>query len=261
MSENFSIHSWEGILRGQAMPGDIRCGETTAAYVHRKLQELIDERDAALAQQPATAEQEPGLFAIHYRDNWDGEGDTYYLLARRTEDGRWMSDESGKKLLEYEGDAVLEAWPLTSGTTSDKYRAELYDETWGKARGMGYGNVTEALAELARMKAAERPDTHAVRDVLAERRRQVEAEGWTTEHDDEHDNGQMARAAACYALAGSCDPHDEAALILVDLAWPWAPQWWKPAGPRRDLVKAGALILAEIERLDRALLGKEGSHA
>ena len=27
-------------------------------------------------------------------------------------------------------------------TTGDKYRAELYDEVWQKARDMGYGNVT-----------------------------------------------------------------------------------------------------------------------
>ena len=40
------------------------------------------------------------------------------------------------------------------GTTSDKYRAELYDEVWQKARDMGYGNVTDALVELERMKAA-----------------------------------------------------------------------------------------------------------
>jgi hypothetical protein len=31
-----------------------------------------------------------------------------------------------------------------------------------------------------------------------------------------------------------------------------ADEWWKPTNRRRDLVKAGALILAEIERLDRA---------
>jgi len=38
-------------------------------------------------------------------------------------------------------------------TTSDKYRAELYDEVWQKARDMGYGNVTEALIALERMKS------------------------------------------------------------------------------------------------------------
>ncbi|WP_329035634.1 hypothetical protein [Pseudomonas aeruginosa] len=89
-------------------------------------------------------------------------------------------------------------------------------------------------------------------DVQAERRRQVEAEGWTPEHDDEHSYGQMARAAACYALAGSSAPNDGTAALLVSLAWPWDQQWWKPSTARRDMVKACALALAEIERLDRA---------
>jgi len=37
--------------------------------------------------------------------------------------------------------------------------------------------------------------------------------------------------------------------------WPikWMAAWFKPTDPRRDLVKAGALCIAEIERLDRAL--------
>lgn len=107
--------------------------------------------------------------------------------------------------------------------------------------------------------------TDAARDMLAERRRQVEAEGWTPKHDDEHDKGEMARAAACYALhAGSCfawradayqsaKPH-EGNPAAQDSLWPWDMQWWKPKDPRRDLVRAGALILAEIERLDRATL-------
>ncbi len=89
-------------------------------------------------------------------------------------------------------------------------------------------------------------------DVQAERRRQIEAEGWTPEHDDAHSYGQMARAAACYALAGSSAPNDGTAALLVSLAWPWDEQWWKPTSARRDLVKACALALAEIERLDRA---------
>ncbi|EPO8006938.1 hypothetical protein ACUHOQ_000241 [Pseudomonas aeruginosa] len=95
-------------------------------------------------------------------------------------------------------------------------------------------------------------------DVQAERRRQVEAEGWTPEHDDEHSHGQMARAAACYALAGSSAPNDGTAALLVSLAWPWDEQWWKPSTARRDLVKACALALAEIERLDRATVTQGG---
>ncbi|EBP0408322.1 hypothetical protein JN58_23590 [Salmonella enterica] len=35
--------------------------------------------------------------------------------------------------------------------------------------------------------------------------------------------------------------------------WPLSSVWWKPSSPRGDLVKAGALILAEIERGDRAV--------
>jgi len=88
--------------------------------------------------------------------------------------------------------------------------------------------------------------SQAARDVLAERRRQIDAEGWTPEHDDEHSRGEMALAAACYAVADN-DPRAEPPPL-----WPWDTEWWKPTSERRMLVKAGALILAEIERLDRA---------
>lgn len=33
--------------------------------------------------------------------------------------------------------------------------------------------------------------------------------------------------------------------------WPWDAKWWKPKNTRRDLVRAGALIVAELERMDR----------
>ncbi|WP_447864805.1 hypothetical protein ACFZNW_19620 [Pseudomonas aeruginosa] len=95
-------------------------------------------------------------------------------------------------------------------------------------------------------------------DVQAERLRQVEAEGWMPEHDDAHSHGEMARAAACYALAGSSAPNDGTAALLVSLAWPWDEQWWKPTSARRDLIKACALTLAEIERLDRAAPAEGG---
>ncbi|WBI92618.1 hypothetical protein PALA51_02468 [Pseudomonas aeruginosa] len=113
-----------------------------------------------------------------------------------------------------------------------------------------------ALAEVERLRSLAAAPGNSVPqawlDVQAERRRQIEAEGWTPEHDDAHSHGQMARAAACYALAGSSAPNDGTAALLVSLAWPWDEQWWKPTSTRRDLVKACALALAEIERLDRA---------
>lgn len=88
----------------------------------------------------------------------------------------------------------------------------------------------------------------ALEDIAAERRRQVEAEGWTPEHDDAHSNGELAQAAACYARQAV----SRASALAIPLSWPWEDGWWKPGSHRRNLVKAAALMVAEIERLDRA---------
>ncbi|MCI0999177.1 hypothetical protein HWD97_03675 [Ochrobactrum sp. C6C9] len=96
------------------------------------------------------------------------------------------------------------------------------------------------------MAAVAQDQTNAARDVLVERCRQIDAEGWTPEHDDQHSSGEMARAASCYI-----SDKERTHLPTVPLKWPWSDVWWKPDGYRRNLVKAGALILAEIERLDR----------
>ncbi|HGN2725809.1 TPA: hypothetical protein ACKRYN_000070 [Pseudomonas aeruginosa] len=136
-----------------------------------------------------------------------------------------------------------------------------------------YELVAEAKISTPAAQAGQMPK--AWLDVQAERRRQVEAEGWTPEHDDEHDSGELAAAGAAYALhaADHLNPYsqgdggDEA-----PSCWPWhdgiagrgegpektEPAWWKPSTPRRDLVKACALALAEIERLDRAAANQGG---
>ena len=99
--------------------------------------------------------------------------------------------------------------------------------------------------------------SNAVQSVISERQRQQSVEGWTPKHDDKHDNNELAFAASCYAFhsaAASWDFEDDGTPYNIHPApknWPWAPEWWKPTNPRRDLVKAGALILAEIERIDR----------
>lgn len=38
-----------------------------------------------------------------------------------------------------------------------------------------------------------------IEEIVAERKRQIEVEGWTPEHDDEYFLGHMAFAAAAYA--------------------------------------------------------------
>lgn len=91
----------------------------------------------------------------------------------------------------------------------------------------------------------------AAQDVIAERERQVNAEGWTPEHDDKHDGCELAAAAACYAVGSRALTYAGAQI------WPWHHHWWKFNGDyRRSLVKAAALLLAEIERIDRKELSK-----
>lgn len=96
--------------------------------------------------------------------------------------------------------------------------------------------------------------------IAAERQRQVEVEGWTPEHDDEHDGYELAAAAGCYALTAAMPDDMRDNMRTHGPAappWPWARTWWKPgadnseASRKRELVKAGALIVAELDRLQR----------
>ncbi|RWF44250.1 MAG: hypothetical protein EOS65_02420 [Mesorhizobium sp.] len=118
-----------------------------------------------------------------------------------------------------------------------------------------YVEVPLASSSAAPSGEAE-PVAKALDDIAAERQRQISAEGWTVEHDDEHDQGEMALAAACYAYEATRTEHQRSLDDgFAPPMWPWAERWWKPTTRRRDLVKAGALIVAEIERLDRATKG------
>ena len=148
-----------------------------------------------------------------------------------------------------------------------------------------YSTNSAVTAEMARMLRDHFPApahptqqgldalTPAARDVLAERQRQIETEGWKTERDDVYDTGEIALAAACYAAhSASCAaikaPHTAPGVFVrtrsaqdfVGEMWPWSEDWWKPSGHRRNLEKAGALILAEIERIDRATLAAQTKH-
>ncbi len=99
--------------------------------------------------------------------------------------------------------------------------------------------------------------TAAVDAVLAERARQIHHEGWSKQHDDTHVRGEMADAAGCYALMAGSGVHLKDHHIPLPRQWPWDARHWKPSGRRRDLIKAGALILAEIERLDRQAMAQD----
>lgn len=104
----------------------------------------------------------------------------------------------------------------------------------------------------------------AVIAVAHERLRQEAVEGWTPEHDNSHSDGQMVQAALCYAINAltwaqlrkeGWTPEHFASVsgnARVPKSWPWHARWWKPKGQRRNLVIAAALLVAEIERIDRA---------
>ena len=88
--------------------------------------------------------------------------------------------------------------------------------------------------------------------IAEERQRQIVEEGWTPEHDDGYHN-ELAVASAWYAL-----PHINRTHLADDgvVLWPWADDWFKPGdgtadGRIRELAKAGALIAAEIDRINR----------
>lgn len=91
--------------------------------------------------------------------------------------------------------------------------------------------------------------------IRAERQRQIEKEGWSSDHDDGpgHGKNQLAKAAISYI--GVVSEPDRAPVNGVPRPhydWPWSKRWWKPSkDPVRNLVKAGALIAAEIDRLLR----------
>lgn len=95
--------------------------------------------------------------------------------------------------------------------------------------------------------------------IATERERQITSEGWSAAHDDEHDACELNIAADCYlttahlTAVGGCGPDD------CPDHWPFDESWWKPSDdPIRSLVKAGALIAAEIDRLQRSENGGEG---
>lgn len=103
--------------------------------------------------------------------------------------------------------------------------------------------------------------------VLAERDRQQAAlpvgEGWSETHDDGHGAGELAAAAAYYAMAASGHasfvttgrpPVLEIAVGkgFKQLTFPWEVQWFKPKSQQRNIEIAMALLVAHSETVARA---------
>lgn len=100
--------------------------------------------------------------------------------------------------------------------------------------------------------------------IAEERKRQIEFEGYTPQHDSEHTARELISAARTYSesadlhlLSESFEPSDSwhntnepFYWIEIKNHWPWDEESFKPTTALRDLVKAGALIAAAIDRLN-----------
>lgn len=114
--------------------------------------------------------------------------------------------------------------------------------------------MSEYPSEQERM-----PIAHSVAvlgEIADERGRQIRA-GWTIEADDEHEEPVLIRAAMTHVFHATIGFPASSDYVLEkrDRIWPWptahgaAPRF---VGVRHHLIKATALLVAAIERIDRA---------
>lgn len=94
--------------------------------------------------------------------------------------------------------------------------------------------------------------------IAAERLRQISEEGWTPEHDDAHDDGSLLLAGIVYLHHGT-DLATANREDGVPRGWPWDTVWWKPRSRAKNLIRAGALCIAEQDRCVRANLPTEAA--
>ncbi|MGG3810913.1 DUF3850 domain-containing protein [Methylorubrum rhodesianum] len=233
----WSEHSPQEIVRRTRCMAD----ETRDAVVWRDCCDLILERLG----KPAPDSTRTG--AAETEENW---------RADPSADERWCAgvDYAQEQLCHVLGvDPSDVNWDAATETLDGDMQAVICTilAAWG-------GDDWQALA--ARPEApSDAGWSQAARDVLAERRRQVAAEGYSFEHDDNHARGELAAAAACYALPlavytgclAPFPPRGTLGLKLANHVWPWAPGSFRRKSRREDLIRAAALLIAEVERLDR----------
>ena len=98
-----------------------------------------------------------------------------------------------------------------------------------------------------------------IKAIASERERQLCIEGFSRDSDEQYREGELARAATAYVQLAAMDLQVGSRTHIASqeppFFWPWAPEWWKPADARHDLVRAGALIAAQIDLIDSQAVG------
>lgn len=195
-----------------------------------------------------------GLAEALFHAAWPSKerGDWRHLPSMSKDHWRRVASLSHRYALSLARKACEHLWDKATGSALDEDEIREY--------------IDNALQSAAPNFAV--PDDGASR-IAKERQRQVEKEGWSASHDAEHDQGEMAMAAACYATpipirgemriprpcgcrsANECFHNlDGGAPEWVD-PWPWDPKYDKREKHSRirSLEVAGALVAAEIDRL------------
>lgn len=124
-------------------------------------------------------------------------------------------------------------------------------------------NVSLA-ADLEKMKvglagelAKEKP---SITDVIAERQRQIR-KGSDSDHDDGYIDGVLALGGAAYAIAGAGMNGVGTYRQRAKNLWPFPLKTFNPADNthrRENLIRGAAMIVAEIDKIDRATAKAEG---
>lgn len=208
--------------------------------------------------------RQKGLFAVLSRDGWMDDRVAELRLAIQTAPAKSAPTDGQPARVDAQTEPSRHSAPgfsvdATAMLDQIKKLAEELIKLSAKAQ-VASPETPAAPAEPAVVKRR-MLRSKAERDVIDERRRQVSAEGCSTKLDDVYQGSELALAAAWYATP----PFTRFALDANDMSlWPisWLPTSFKPGNRRRELVKSGALIIAELERLDReAAQAKEGGAA
>lgn len=195
-------------------------GEIELARVWKKIDVIRAKQAAKPKHGPLPEDRQPdGLpVEISYR-NWRDEAAKRQIIPIRV----WF----GMTQWHPEPQWFLEAWDVNKATKRDFAIADI-------------GKWPDRKAETS---------AGVLGEIGAERRRQIEVEGYDAAHDDAHSAGEIARGAAVYAAGGGVFKVN--ALQVPQQVWPY--QWeYNPKDPRTNYVRAAAMLVAEIERMDRA---------
>lgn len=188
------------------------------------------------------SEREHDAVATLIEDGWLWDGDQWQRPPAKQQ---WAEPVpfNPENILYMLAEALLTAPPADSAKAlpSESAAAEAArDMTPPRSKGC------ENYAALSR---------EVVEAILAERKRQMTEEGRWPQGDRAYRYNELARAASVYANPDVWD-----VLGAGPMGWPWKAESYKPSTRRRDLIKAGALIVAQLERDHREQEGDMGDY-